>query len=67
MAWTKQEYDTLKRSIAQGAFRVRYGDKEVEYRSLPEMRETLAMMEKELGIRKPGSNKKFVQFSKGLQ
>lgn len=50
MAWTQQDYDALKQSIAQGARVVKYGDKTVEYRSLNEMMLIKGAMEQELGI-----------------
>ena len=48
MAWTIAERDALKKAIAQGAQRVRFGDRDVEYRSLDEMRQTLSLIEAEL-------------------
>lgn len=48
MAWTIAERDALKKAIAQGAQRVRFGDRDVEYRSLEEMRQTLALIDAEL-------------------
>lgn len=47
MAWTQTDVDALKAAIALGALKVRYSDREVTYRSLDEMRETLALMEAE--------------------
>lgn len=52
MAWTVQDRDKLKLAIAMGAKIVAYADRRVEYRSLDEMLETLAMMEDELAPRK---------------
>lgn len=48
MAWTQAEIDILKASIASGERRVKYQDKEVEYRSLAEMKEILRGMEAEV-------------------
>jgi uncharacterized FlgJ-related protein len=45
MAWTQTEIDSLKASIAQGVLTVKFANREVTYRSLREMRETLAMMQ----------------------
>lgn len=50
MAYTLDQYNNLLAAIAQGARRVRYGDKEVEYRSLDEMLNTKRQMETDLGI-----------------
>jgi hypothetical protein len=48
MAFTQTEIDALKAAIAQGALRVRFGDREVMYRSLAEMLQTLSMMQAEV-------------------
>lgn len=48
MAWTTTDRDALKKAIAQGAQRVRFGDRDVEYRSLEEMRQTLALIDAEI-------------------
>lgn len=49
MAWTLTDIDTLKASIATGATKVRFADgREVTYRSLADMRSTLADMEREV-------------------
>jgi hypothetical protein len=48
MAFTVEQRDQLKAAIARGATRLRMGNEEVQYRSLDEMRETLAMIEADL-------------------
>ena len=48
MAYTQADVDALKAAIATGARRVRYADKDVEYRSLEEMKETLRDMQTEV-------------------
>ncbi len=48
MAWTQIDIDLLKSAIAQGATKVKFADREVSYRSLDEMRETLAMLQREV-------------------
>jgi len=48
MAFTQTDIDALKRAIGTGALRVRFVDREVTYRSLDEMRETLRMMQNEV-------------------
>lgn len=46
MAFTSDDVATIKAAIATGGLRVRYADgREVQYRSLAEMRETLRMMQ----------------------
>jgi hypothetical protein len=48
MAWTEMDRDALKEAIASGEKSVAYTDRRVEYRSLVEMRQILALMEEEL-------------------
>jgi len=64
-AYTKEQYDALCAAIAQGAMRVRYGDKEVQYRTLSEMNQIKASIEQQLGITKR-KNRILTSFSKGL-
>lgn len=52
MAYTQSDIDALKRAIATGAKRVRFGAgpdaRETEFRSLDEMKRTLADMQAEV-------------------
>jgi len=48
MAWTADDRDRLKAAIARGESRVSFADRSVEYRSIAEMREALALIEAEL-------------------
>ncbi|OYD80948.1 phage head-tail joining protein [Azospirillum brasilense] len=49
MAWTQDDVDTLKAAIATGAQDVQYSDgSRTTYRSLKDMRDTLAMMQSEV-------------------
>ena len=58
MAWTQQDYDTLKSAVGSGARRVRYMDgKEVEYHSLDAMRSLLAEMHAELNAATAGGSR----------
>jgi hypothetical protein len=50
MAWTIEDYNELKKAYMSGALRVKYADKEVEYRSLLDMRKLLDEAEDELGL-----------------
>jgi hypothetical protein len=52
MAFTLEQLNKLKDAYAQGALKVRYGDKEVTYRSVSEMKQVIHDMEKALGLRK---------------
>lgn len=48
MAFTVEQYETLKRAIVSGVQSVTYGDKTVNYRSIADMKEALRIMEVEL-------------------
>lgn len=50
--WTQEQLDALNAAIAQGALRVRYADKEVEYRSLSDMLQLRDQMMQSLGLRR---------------
>lgn len=65
-AYTIEQFNTLCAAIAQGALRVKYGDKEVDYRSLSDMLKIKSLMEAQLF---PGAKKKdrtFITFKKGF-
>ena len=63
--FTQQDYDALKRAIASGQQQVRFGDRQVTYRSHGEMVRALNMMARELGISR-GPNRVFTSFDRGL-
>lgn len=63
--YTLPQYNALVSAYAQGVLRVKYGDKEIEYRSMQEMKQIINDMEVSLGLKK-SIKKKYVQFSKGL-
>jgi len=65
--YTIDQYNTLSAAIAQGALRVRYADKEVEYRSLSEMLAIQKLMKKELFPNEVGSSRTFATFTKDIQ
>ena len=46
--FTLEQLQALEASIASGERRVKYNDKEVEYRSIEEMRKLVSMMRKAL-------------------
>ena len=51
-SYTQEQLDALTAAIVQGALRVKYNDKEVEYRSLDDMLRLQGIMEAALGIGK---------------
>lgn len=61
MPFSQSDIDQLKTAIATGAMRVRYADgREVLYRTLAEMRETLRMMSDEVGAASSGGARGFL-------
>ena len=63
--FTRADLVALEKAIAQGTRRVKYTDKEIEYRSLREMLATRDVMRRELGI--TGSSARLLaEFDKGL-
>lgn len=65
MAYTQDQLDAIKQSIAEGVLTVKYADKEVTYRSLDELLRAKRMIENELNG-SGNSGRKFASFSKGL-
>lgn len=64
--YTLSQYQTLTDAIASGALKVKYGDKEVEYRSLDDMIRLQIMMKNCLFPEQNTNNgRKFASFSKG--
>lgn len=49
MAFTQEQITSLESAIASGTLTVRYGDRQVTYHSLKEMRSLLTQMRGELG------------------
>lgn len=66
MAWTESDLTELESAIKSGARRVKYADKEVEYRDLSEMLQVRNMMRKELGVA-AGRQRVYASFDKGLR
>lgn len=66
--YTLTEYQALSAAIASGAQKVKYGDKEVEYRSLDDMIRLQIEMERCLfpeNNTNRNNGRRFVSFSKG--
>ena len=67
MAYTLDQLTALESAIAQGATRVKYSDKEVEYRGLDEMNRIRQQMREELGLVVPvQSRRTYAEFDKGF-
>ena len=48
MAYTQSDLDKLEAAMAEGALRVKYKDKEIEYRSLAQMERLRDTMKREI-------------------
>lgn len=66
MAWTTQQLTAIEEALAAGTTRVKYGDKEVEYRSLNELLRLRDMIRRELGLVAQDSTRIKAKFDKGL-
>lgn len=58
LTFTQENLNALEQAIAEGAKRVKYSDKEIEYRSLEEMLKIRDLMKKELGLKNCSSSRK---------
>ena len=56
MAYTQAQLDALTKSLAMGAMKVKYEDREVTYMSLEQMRSLKREMEAELGLSTESTN-----------
>lgn len=65
MAYTLEQLTALETAIAEGALKIEYGDKKVEYRSLNEMIKIRDIIRKDLGTLKT-PRRTYAEFSKGL-
>ena len=66
MAYTQDQLTAITDAIALGATTVKYGDKEVTYRSLSDMLRLVDVMKTELGI-KQNTRRKYTSFSRGFE
>jgi hypothetical protein len=66
MAYTIEQYETLKRAIVNGVQSVTYGDKTVSYRSIADMKEALRIMEGELFPERVPRHRRLVSFDRGF-
>jgi len=67
MAYTQLQLDKLTDAIALGATTVRYGDKEIVYRSIKEMKLIKQEMEADLGKNVKTVNRKFAEYGRGFE
>lgn len=64
--WTLEDLEKLEKAMAEGALRVKYKDKEVEYRSLREMERLRDQMRNALGLKKNKTVRVSAIHDKGL-
>ena len=64
--FTDEQLKKLKTAYASGVLRVRYGDTDVTYQSMAEMRRAITVMEKELGVKSRKIRLSTVEYDKGL-
>jgi len=65
-AYTLAQYNSLIAAIAEGVRKVKYEDRETEYRSLSDMNRIRVQMEKALGLDDGKPKRKRMAHSKGL-
>lgn len=65
MAWSESDLTVIETAIASGELRVKYADKEVEYRSLEELLKARDLIRKALGIVDSGPGRTLSEFSRG--
>lgn len=66
MSYTIGQYETLQKAIASGAITVKYGDKDVTYRSTDDMLKILDLMKAELFPEQRPIKHKVVVYDKGV-
>jgi hypothetical protein len=66
LPYTVDAYNTLCAAIAQGAARVKYEGKEIDFRSLNDMLRIKGLMEAVLFPSKKKATRKFLNFKKGF-
>lgn len=65
MAFSLAQLTALEDAISQGALRVKFSDREVQYRSLEEMIRLRDLMRKELGVASAPSKRIVMVYDKG--
>ena len=66
MEFTLAQLKKLKAAYASGVLRIRYGDTDVTYQSMAQMKRAIAVIEAELGINKPKIKLTTVEYDRGL-
>jgi hypothetical protein len=66
MAFTQTQLEAIEKAIAEGVLKVKYENKEVEYRSLDDLLKLRDLIKAELGLSARGG-RRYVSTNKGLQ
>ena len=64
MSYTQTQLDALRAAYASGAMRVSYDGREVTYRSMKEIRQAIAEVERGLGLRAAASRITYPEVSR---
>lgn len=64
-SWTQADLDAIETAIKSGVSRVKYSDREVQYRSIDELRAIRDQIRRSLG-QTDASGRIFTNFCKGL-
>lgn len=64
--YTQASLDAIYIAIATGASKVKYADKEIEYRSLDDLYRIKRNIEAALGVNNGNSGRKYASFNKGF-
>jgi len=59
MAYTLADLEAIQQAYALGALKVKYTDKEVEYRSRVDMQAIISEIKQELGLVNPNSRRRY--------
>lgn len=65
-SWTEEDLEKLEKAMAEGALRVKYKDKEVEYRSYNDMNKLRDQMRSALGLKTSRTVRVSAKHDKGL-
>lgn len=66
MAYSLADLDAIERAIASGARRVKFEDREVEYRSTTELERARDTIRRALGLNDPHNGRRRAQYDKEL-
>lgn len=65
MSWTQADLDAINTAIASGTSRVKYADREVQYRSLDELTQIRDAIRRDLGVSVTAASRRYLSHDKG--